>query len=87
MRAVITVVGKDAVGILAKVSTCCAEANANIVDVTQTVMDAFFTMTMLVEIDQLTLSFEDFQTKVAESVPDMKVRVMHEKIFDSMHRI
>ena len=51
MNAVITVVGIDQVGILAKVSTACAENQVNIVDVAQTVMDNYFTMTMIVKVD------------------------------------
>ena len=53
MRAVITVVGKDAVGILAKVSGVCARLNANIIDVNQTVLVDIFTMVMLAEIDNM----------------------------------
>ena len=71
MRAVITVNGVDRVGILARVATGCMNANANIVDVSQTVMDGFFTMKETME----------------QTVPDMQIRVMHEDIFNSMHRI
>ena len=87
MRAVITVVGKDKVGILASVATSCAKANANVVDVSQTVMDDYFTMTMLVDIDQINTSFEALKEAVSQSVPEMQVHVMHEDIFNSMHRI
>ena len=73
MKAVITVIGKDTVGILAKVSTACAGANANVSEVTQSVLDQYFAMIMLVDIEK--------------SVPDMTVHVMHENIFNSMHRI
>lgn len=87
MRAVITVVGKDKVGILAAVATKCAQANANVVDVSQTVMDEFFTMTMLVEIDELNTSFDTLKETMSQAVPAMQVHVMHEDIFNSMHRI
>ena len=60
MRAVITVVGKDTVGILAKVSALCAEKGANIIDVTQTVMQDLFCMIMLCEMDQLNDRFSVF---------------------------
>ena len=53
MKAVITVIGKDMVGILAKVSTTCAEANANVSEVTQSILDEYFAMIMLVEIDKM----------------------------------
>ena len=57
MKAVITVIGHDTVGILAKVSSACAEKGANIIDVTQSVMRDMFTMIMLVDIDGLTSDF------------------------------
>lgn len=87
MKAVITVIGKDMVGILAKVSTACAESNVNVADVNQTILQDFFTMIMLVEIEKMNLSFEEFRKKLEETVPEMKVHVMHEDIFNSMHRI
>ena len=87
MRAVITVIGKDMVGILAKVSTACAEANANVAEVTQSVLDEYFAMIMIVNIDNLSCSLEELQRGIKESVPSMTVHVMHEDIFNSMHRI
>ena len=87
MRAVITVIGKDTVGILAKVSTACAEANANVAEVTQSVLDDYFAMVMLVDIDKMTLSIEELKNSIQEAVPTMTVHVMHEDIFNSMHRI
>ena len=87
MRAVITVIGKDMVGILAKVSTACAEANANVAEVTQSVLDEYFAMVMLVDIDKMTLSIEELKNSIQEAVPTMTVHVMHEDIFNSMHRI
>lgn len=87
MRAVITVIGKDMVGILAKVSTACAEANANVAEVTQSVLDEYFAMIMLVDINNLSCSLEELQRGIKESVPSMTVHVMHEDIFNSMHRI
>ena len=87
MRAVITVIGKDMVGILAKVSTACAEANANVAEVTQSVLDDYFAMIMLVDIDKLNMSLEDLKNSIETAVPAMTVHVMHEDIFNSMHRI
>ena len=89
MKAVITVVGKDTVGILAKVSTLCAEFGANIIDVTQTVMQDLFCMIMLCETDKITIPFADFVDQ-AEKLGDennLKIHIMHEDIFNSMHRI
>ena len=89
MRAVITVVGKDTVGILAKVSTLCAEKNVNIIDVTQTVMQDLFCMIMLCEIDKLSGDFATFveEAKAIGASQNLSVHVMHEEIFNSMHRI
>lgn len=89
MKAVITVVGKDTVGILAKVSALCAEHDANIIDVTQTVMQDMFCMIMLCETDELSTSFSVFVDN-AEKLGEenhLKIHVMHEDIFNSMHRI
>lgn len=87
MRAVITVIGKDMVGILAKVSTVCAEANANVAEVTQSVLDDYFAMIMLVDIDKMTCALDELKSNIEEAVPTMTVHVMHEDIFNSMHRI
>ena len=89
MKAVITVVGKDTVGILAKVSTVCSEYDANIVEVSQSVLQDMFAMIMLVEIDKSNIGFEQLRTNlkaVGEST-NTKVHVMHEDIFNSMHKI
>ncbi|NLJ16014.1 MAG: ACT domain-containing protein [Clostridiales bacterium] len=89
MRAVLTVVGKDTVGILAKVSSICAEYNANVMDVTQTVMQDLFAMTMLIDINKLKIGFSEFSDKLKNAGSDMglQIHVMHEDIFNSMHRI
>ena len=87
MKAVITVIGKDMVGILAKVSTACAAANANVVEVTQSVLDKYFAMIMLVDISKLNCSLEELKNSIETIVPTMTVHVMHEDIFNSMHRI
>ncbi len=89
MKAVITVIGKDSVGILAKVSEACSKADVNIVEVTQSVLQDMFAMIMLVEIDKSNIGFEQLRTNlkaVGEST-NTKVNVMHEDIFNSMHRI
>ena len=89
MKAVITVIGHDTVGILAKVSTRCAEYNANIIEVTQSVMEDLFAMVMLVDITKITGEFADLQNALIELGDQigMKIHVMHEDIFNSMHRI
>ena len=89
MKAIVTVVGYDTVGILAKVSAVCAENNANIIDVTQSVLKEMFTMVMLIDISDLTEDFAALQQALF-SLGDkigMKIHVMHEDIFNSMHHI
>ena len=87
MRAVITVIGRDMVGILAKVSTTCAEANANVIEVTQSVLQDFFAMVMLIDIEKMNCELPELQERLKNNVSGMKIHVMHEDIFNSMHRI
>lgn len=89
MNAVLSVVGKDTVGILASVSGKCAEFKANVIDVSQTVIDNYFAMFMIINIDNLTIEFNDF-VDVLTSVGKEKaldIHVMHEDIFNLMHKI
>ncbi len=89
MKAVISVIGKDKVGILKEISCKCAEHNVNIIDVTQKVLGDMFTMIMLVDISEIDIKFGDFATEMeafGKSI-GMQARAMHEDIFNSMHRI
>lgn len=86
-KAVVTVIGKDMVGILAKVSTACAQANANVIEVTQSVLENFFCMVMIIDITEASKQIDELQKSIAAEVPGMQVHVMHENIFNSMHRI
>ncbi len=89
MKAVITVVGQDTVGILATVSGVCAEYKANIVDVSQTILQDMFCMIMMCDIEKITVPFNEFSEKVAGCGKEkgLCIHVMHEDIFNSMHRI
>lgn len=89
MRAVLTVVGKDTVGILAGVSKVCAENNVNINDVTQTVMQDMYCMIMMCDISGIACPFDVFADKMSEVGRSMglSVNVMHEELFNSMHKI
>lgn len=89
MRAVVAVIGKDTVGILAKITAICAEYNANVMDVTQTIMQDLFAMTMLIDITKCSADYGVLADKLVKSGEDMglQVHVMHEDIFNSMHRI
>ena len=89
MQAVISVTGKDNIGIVAKTSNICAEYNVNIADVSQTVMSDMFTMIMMIDISNVSVKFGDFASLMHEYGKSigMEIRVMHEDIFNSMHRI
>ena len=89
MKAVITVTGKDSVGIVARVSALCAEHNANIVDITQSVLSEYFAMIVLAEIDTLNVPFSAFADALAASGREvgLDIRAMHEDIFNTMHHI
>lgn len=89
MKAVITVLGKDTVGILAKVSAACAQEGINIIEVTQSVMQDLFAMIMLADIKDSKISFSQLSEKLDKVGEEMgmKIHVMHEDIFNSMHKI
>lgn len=89
MKAVITVIGKDKVGILAMIANECANASVNILDVSQTIVDGMFTMTMSVDFSQMEKQLGDFSDYMEElgKQKGLVIRVMHQDIFDSMHRI
>lgn len=88
-RAVITVIGKDTVGILAKVSSVCAKNQVNIMEVTQSILQDLFVMIMLVDISKCAIPFSQLSDQFTSAGDDMnlKIHVMHEDIFNSMHRI
>lgn len=89
MRAVLSVIGKDTVGILAKVSTICAEYNANVTEVTQSVLQDMFAMVMLVDISQLNADFAVLSDRMNELGKELglSIYIMHEDIFNTMHQI
>ena len=89
MRAVITVIGKDTVGILAKVSSTCAEHRINVLEVTQSILQDMFAMIMMVDLEKSDIPFPEFSdrmTKLGESM-HMDIHTKHEDIFNSMHKI
>ena len=89
MNAVLSVVGKDAVGILASVASKCTEYNANVIDVSQTIINEYFAMFMIINIDQLRIEFNDFVDELVKLGKDksLDIHVMHEDIFNLMHKI
>ena len=89
MKAVITVTGKDSVGIIAKVATECAACDANIVDISQSVLKDYFAMIMLADIDKLNIDFSEFVDRLSALGKDrgLDIHTMHEDIFSTMHHI
>ncbi|MCQ2454590.1 MAG: ACT domain-containing protein [Clostridia bacterium] len=89
MKTVITVIGKDAVGITAKVSAICAQRDANIIDITQSVLKDIFVMVMLTEMADKDNSLKELTNdlKTLSEKSGLDIRVMREEVFNSMHRI
>ena len=89
MRAVVTVIGKDMVGILAKVTAICADKNVNVLEVTQSIMQDLFAMIMLVDISKCAVPFSALvdELDAAGNEMGLKIHTMHEDVFNAMHRI
>ena len=89
MKAIVTVVGKDRVGIIANVCTRLAEYNINVLDISQTVMQGYFTMSMVTDISAATLPLAELaaQMETAGNDMGMSIRIQRADIFDAMHRI
>ena len=88
-KTVISVIGKDGVGIIAKVSAACAENQANIIDISQSVLDEYFAMIMVVEIDGIAVEFTRFVEKMESLGREngLVIHTMHEDVFNAMHHI
>ncbi|MGM9958870.1 MAG: ACT domain-containing protein [Erysipelotrichaceae bacterium] len=88
-KAVITVVGKDKVGIIAAVCNYLAKVNINILDISQTITHDYFNMMMVVSLDDMTHDFGQLNKEMEELGKEIGVviSIQHENIFDSMHRI
>lgn len=89
MKAVITVLGSDKIGIIAGVTAILAETGVNILDISQTIMQDIFTMIMMVDISTLTTDFGTLQERLMDKGHQMgvEIRVQRDDIFRSMHRI
>ena len=89
MKAIVTVTGKDKTGIIAGVSAVLSECGVNILDISQTVLQDYFAMIMLVDLSGCIISFSDLDEKLAASGKEiaMDIRIMREEIFDAMHRL
>ena len=89
MKAVVTVVGKDRVGIIAQVCTQLAEFNVNVLDISQTVMQGYFTMMMVVDVSGANVPLAQLAKELEEKGKQMSlsIRLQRQDIFDAMHRI
>ncbi len=89
MKAIVTVVGKDRVGIIANVCTALANFNVNVLDISQTVMQAYFTMMMATEVSECNVPLVVLATEMEKIGKDMglSIRVQREDIFEAMHRV
>jgi ACT domain-containing protein len=88
-RALVTVLGEDRPGIVAKVATALYECGANIEDISQTVMQDLFTMIMLVSLDESKADFAAVKDRVAQTAAElgMRIELQHEDVFRFMHRV
>ena len=89
MKAIVTVIGKDQVGIIAGVCTKLAEYNVNVLDISQTVMEGYFTMMMVVDVSVCNVPLAQLCTDMEEhgKTKELSIRVQREDIFEAMHRI
>ncbi|MDE6505143.1 MAG: ACT domain-containing protein [Clostridia bacterium] len=89
MRAVLTVVGKDKTGIISTISTFLAERNVNILDISQTILQDYFAMIMLVDVSRSAIELARLSeecTKLGDKI-GMSIHVQHEEIFNAMHNV
>lgn len=88
-RAIITVLGRDRIGIIAAVSGALAQGHANILDINQTIIQDMFTMAMLVDYSQMEPSFDEMRRQLAELGEQLgiEIRMQRKEIFDAMHRV
>lgn len=88
-RTIITVIGKDTVGIIAKVCTYLADHQVNILDISQTIIQGFFNMMMIVDANNANISFDEMAHELKDLGNEIgvKIKMQHEDIFNSMHRI
>lgn len=89
MKAVVTVVGKDRVGIIYDVSKVLAENGINVLNISQTIMDEYFTMIMMTDTSKSGKTYDELKSVIDELAKSigMDIRIQHEDIFNSMHKI
>ena len=89
MKAFITVVGKDTVGVVARVSGLCSELSINIEDISQSILQGMFAMIMLVDIAGCTVSHEELRARIGALAEEMgmQITLTRQEVFDAMHTI
>lgn len=89
MKGIITVIGKDRVGIIAKVCVYLSNSGVNILDISQTIVQGYFNMMMIVDISNASRKFEELVEELEALGEEIgvKIKLQHEDIFNSMHRI
>lgn len=89
MKAIVTVIGKDQVGIIAAVCALLSEKNVNVLDISQTILQEYFTMIMLVDVADATVPFARLKEDLAAAgeARSLDIRIQREDIFNAMHRI
>ena len=89
MKAIVTVIGKDRVGIIAAVCALLSEKNVNVLDISQTILQDYFTMIMLVDAAEASVPFAELREELMEAgrVRNLDIRIQREDIFNAMHRI
>lgn len=89
MKGIITVIGKDKVGIIAKVCSFLSEENINILDISQTIVQGYFNMMMIVDLDSTKSDFVEIVDQLSKLGQEIgvNIRLQHQDIFDNMHRI
>ena len=89
MNAIITVVGTDKVGIIAKVTSYLAVQRGNIIDITQTILSGNFVMMMMVNLDGSAISIEELRSSLAQKAEELavEINIMNERVFSAMHRV
>lgn len=89
MKAIVTVIGRDQVGIIAAVCALLSEKNVNVLDISQTILQDYFTMIMLVDVAESTVPFARLKEDLAAAGQErnLDIRIQREDIFNAMHRI
>ena len=89
MKAIVTVIGKDRIGIIAQVSNILAKNMVNILDISQTILQENFTMIMLVDLSKMKISFSELSKKLDEKgkTLGLQIKVQREEVFKAMHQV